>query len=140
MVSASTERSEFSRERGLGRRSETWASNRVRRAGSKVPTLEEVLHSVFMSPNRCPTLNSGGAGPGSAVEVEGAQVRARVPRAGTAVPGLLRDLHDAGIALASIEVVRPTLDDVFLTLTGRSLRDAESTADAAAGAETPEEK
>ena len=79
-------------------------------------------------------------GDGSAVEVEGAQVRARVPRAGTAVPGLLRDLHDAGIALASIEVVRPTLDDVFLTLTGRSLRDAESTADAAAGAETPEEK
>ena len=28
--------------------------------------------------------------------------------------------------LESIEVLRPTLDDVFLTLTGRSLRDAEA--------------
>ena len=29
------------------------------------------------------------------------------------------------IALESIEVIRPSLDDVFLTLTGRSLRDAD---------------
>ena len=28
----------------------------------------------------------------------------------------------------SIEVIRPTLDDVFLTMTGRSLRDAEQDA------------
>ncbi len=73
-------------------------------------------------------------GDGSGVEVDGSHVRARVPRAGTAVPGLLRDLHDAGVALTSIEVVRPTLDDVFLTLTGRSLRDAETTTET-----TPEE-
>ena len=32
-----------------------------------------------------------------------------------------------GVALESIEVIRPTLDDVFLTLTGRSLRDADET-------------
>jgi ABC-2 type transport system ATP-binding protein len=49
-----------------------------------------------------------------------------VSRAGRAVPGLLRDLDRTGIDLESIEVIRPTLDDVFLTLTGRSLRDAES--------------
>ena len=55
-------------------------------------------------------------------------VRARVQRAGKAVPGLLSDLRGADIDLESIEVLRPTLDDVFLTLTGRSLRDAESTA------------
>ena len=42
------------------------------------------------------------------------------------VPGLLRDLDRTGIELDSIEVHRPTLDDVFLTLTGRSLRDAET--------------
>ena len=40
--------------------------------------------------------------------------------------GLIRDLDRSGIDLDSIEVHRPTLDDVFLTLTGRSLRDAES--------------
>jgi len=62
----------------------------------------------------------------TAVEVEGGHVRARVRRAGRAVPGLLRELDAAGIALDSIEVVRPTLDDVFLNLTGRSLRDAEA--------------
>lgn len=65
------------------------------------------------------------------VEVEGHHVRGRVARAGKAVPGLLRDLDASGVALESIEVVRPTLDDVFLTLTGRSLRDAEAAADAA---------
>ena len=60
------------------------------------------------------------------VEVEGTHVRGRVRRAGKAVPGLLRDLGSSGIELDSIEIHRPTLDDVFLTLTGRSLRDAEA--------------
>jgi len=63
---------------------------------------------------------------GTAVEVEGGHVRARVRRAGRAVPGLLRELDGAGITLESIEVRRPTLDDVFLTLTGRSLREADA--------------
>jgi ABC-2 type transport system ATP-binding protein len=60
------------------------------------------------------------------VEVAERHVRGRVPRAGKAVPGLLRDLEVSGVSLESIEVVRPTLDDVFLTVTGRSLRDAEA--------------
>jgi len=60
------------------------------------------------------------------VEIRDRHVRGRVPRAGKAVPGLLRDLEAAGVSLDSIEVARPTLDDVFLTLTGRSLRDAEA--------------
>jgi ABC-2 type transport system ATP-binding protein len=38
-------------------------------------------------------------------------------------PKLLRSLDDAHIEVASVEVVRPTLDDVFLNLTGRSLRE-----------------
>ena len=57
------------------------------------------------------------------VEVLDNHVRGRVRRAGTAIPGLLRDLDRDGILLTHIEVRRPTLDDVFLTLTGRSLRD-----------------
>ena len=73
------------------------------------------------------------------VEVEDRMVRGRVPRAGRAVPGLLRDLDRAGIDLDAIEVHRPTLDDVFLTLTGRSLRDAEAAQDGAApDTDTPE--
>src|SRR4051812_5535096 len=65
------------------------------------------------------------------VEVEHRHVRGRVPRAGRTIQGLLRDLDRSGIDLDSIEVHRPTLDDVFLALTGRSLRDAEATADPA---------
>ncbi|WP_425454380.1 ATP-binding cassette domain-containing protein [Nocardioides marmoriginsengisoli] len=64
------------------------------------------------------------------VEIAANTVSGRVARAGRAVPGLLRELDRTGIELESIEVVRPTLDDVFLTLTGRSLRDAEAASDA----------
>ena len=60
------------------------------------------------------------------VEIDGVHVRGRIQRAGRALPGLLSSLHDAGVVLDAIEVHRPTLDDVFLTLTGRSLRDAEA--------------
>ncbi|MGA1835870.1 ATP-binding cassette domain-containing protein [Herbiconiux sp. 11R-BC] len=55
--------------------------------------------------------------------IDGATVSARVRGAGHEVAGLIRSLDAAGIALESIEVRRPTLDDVFLTLTGRSLRE-----------------
>ena len=68
-----------------------------------------------------------GSGGADGVETEHRHVRARVQRAGRVVPGLLRDLDSAGVELDSIEVLRPTLDDVFLALTGRSLRDADST-------------
>ncbi|MDF1604559.1 ATP-binding cassette domain-containing protein [Nocardioides sp. YIM 152315] len=74
-----------------------------------------------------------------AVEIDGHRVRGRVERAGRVVPGLLRDLESAGVLLDSIEVLRPTLDDVFLTLTGRSLRDAES-GDASSSEGEPEQK
>ncbi|MFE5567154.1 ATP-binding cassette domain-containing protein [Amycolatopsis japonica] len=65
-------------------------------------------------------------------------VRFRVPRGDTAMPELLRALDARGIAMTSMQVHRPTLDDVFLTLTGRSLRDAEegATTDSAEEKET----
>jgi ABC-2 type transport system ATP-binding protein len=50
-------------------------------------------------------------------------VRFHVPDGGSALPVLLGDLVKAGIEAIGVEVNRPTLDDVFLTLTGRSLRD-----------------
>jgi ABC-2 type transport system ATP-binding protein len=39
------------------------------------------------------------------------------------VPGVIRALDDAGIDVLDVEVRRPTLDDVFLTLTGRTAAD-----------------
>jgi len=60
---------------------------------------------------------------GSGVEVDATSVRGRVARAGTVIQGLMRELDRVDVALTSIEVRPPTLDDVFLNLTGRSLRD-----------------
>ena len=50
-------------------------------------------------------------------------VRLYVDRGETAVPQLLRVLDAAGIATISISLHKPSLDDVFLRQTGRSLRE-----------------
>jgi ABC-2 type transport system ATP-binding protein len=54
---------------------------------------------------------------------DGNVTRFHVPDGGSALPVLLGELVKAGIEAIGVEVNRPTLDDVFLTLTGRSLRD-----------------
>jgi ABC-2 type transport system ATP-binding protein len=50
-------------------------------------------------------------------------VRLYVEDGATAIPQILRALDAAGVPLGAIELNRPTLDDVFLTKTGRSLRE-----------------
>ncbi|MEV0386251.1 ATP-binding cassette domain-containing protein [Nonomuraea sp. NPDC050643] len=55
--------------------------------------------------------------------VEGTTVRLRVANAAAALPDYLRTLDGAGVKVVAAETARPTLDDVFLTLTGRSLTD-----------------
>jgi ABC-2 type transport system ATP-binding protein len=50
-------------------------------------------------------------------------LRLTVEHGEEALPTLLRVLDGAGLSISSISLSRPTLDDVFLTLTGRSLRD-----------------
>jgi ABC-2 type transport system ATP-binding protein len=57
------------------------------------------------------------------IAVDGHSLRLSVEHGEEALPGLLRALDRAGLKLTSIQLARPTLDDVFLTLTGRSLRD-----------------
>jgi ABC-2 type transport system ATP-binding protein len=57
------------------------------------------------------------------VIVAGEELRLTVEHGEEALPALLRALDGAGITIAAISLSRPTLDDVFLTLTGRSLRD-----------------
>jgi ABC-2 type transport system ATP-binding protein len=54
--------------------------------------------------------------------VDGA-LRLYVDHGATAVPQVVRTLEGAQIPLESIEVHRPSLDDVFLAKTGRSLRE-----------------
>ncbi len=57
------------------------------------------------------------------IAAEGRAIRMTVEHGEEALPGMLRALDGEGITMESIQLARPTLDDVFLTLTGRSLRD-----------------
>ncbi len=57
--------------------------------------------------------------------VDGATLRLRVTEGKALLPELLRALDDAGVKVTSADVRTPTLDDVFLALTGRSLRESQ---------------
>jgi ABC-2 type transport system ATP-binding protein len=57
------------------------------------------------------------------IAVTDGSLRLTVEHGEEALPVLLRTLDSAGITMSAISLSRPTLDDVFLTLTGRSLRD-----------------
>jgi ABC-2 type transport system ATP-binding protein len=63
------------------------------------------------------------------VVVDGVRIEARVADGAGALPGLLRAADAAEVLVTTAAVHRPTLDDVFLTLTGRSLREADETTD-----------
>jgi ABC-2 type transport system ATP-binding protein len=62
------------------------------------------------------------------ISLDNKAIRMTVEHGEEALPGMLRALDAQNITLASIQLARPTLDDVFLTLTGRSLRDDSSSA------------
>ncbi len=54
--------------------------------------------------------------------VDGARVSARADHAAARVPSVLSALEGAGVAVATVTVARPSLDDVYLSHTGRSYR------------------
>ncbi|MEN3305836.1 MAG: type transport system ATP-binding protein [Micromonosporaceae bacterium] len=59
-----------------------------------------------------------------AAEVADENLRLYVDDGASSIPQILRLLDGAGLPLGSIELHRPSLDDVFLARTGRSLREA----------------
>jgi ABC-2 type transport system ATP-binding protein len=59
------------------------------------------------------------------LEVDGARLRLVVTRGGEAIPVVLRLLEGRGIGVADISLSRPSLDDVFLRVTGHLIGDAE---------------
>ena len=92
---------------------------------------------AWPTPRRRPAVSQIVAELDGAVDVEAVAdgVNFRIPRGGSVLPGLLRQIDAEGIELDGVEVHRPTLDDVFLTMTGRSLRD-----DSPAPADEPEKQ
>jgi ABC-2 type transport system ATP-binding protein len=63
---------------------------------------------------------------GRDVVIDRATVTGRVADGPRALPELVRAADRADLVVTSAQVFRPTLDDVFLSLTGRSLREAEN--------------
>jgi len=66
------------------------------------------------------------------LETGGDRLTVRVTDGPAALPILLGAAHQYGVPVAAAQVHRPTLDDVFLNLTGRSLREADANGKAAA--------
>ncbi|HEX6205590.1 MAG TPA: ATP-binding cassette domain-containing protein [Solirubrobacterales bacterium] len=57
---------------------------------------------------------------------DGKRVLVEVPNGSADVPRVVRALDEAGIAVESLELVRPSLDDVFVAKTGHHLEKEES--------------
>lgn len=62
------------------------------------------------------------------VAVEQGRISVIVREGEAILPEFIRRLHDVGVDVATASVHRPTLDDVFLGLTGRSLRETAAAA------------
>ncbi len=73
---------------------------------------------------------------GTSAVVKGTELELAVDRGDELLPRLVRELA----TVTRAEVRRPTLDDVFLALTGRSLRDDSGTTDPAAESTDPKEE
>ncbi len=62
------------------------------------------------------------------IAIGGRSLRARADDGGRAVPTVLAALESHGVALSSVRVARPSLDDVYLKYTGRTFDAAEAEA------------
>ncbi|NNC76233.1 MAG: ATP-binding cassette domain-containing protein [Acidimicrobiia bacterium] len=60
---------------------------------------------------------------GAGVEAEGSIVRVPVENAAATIREAIRRVDNAGISLVDIEIHRPTLDDVFLSITGHHVEE-----------------
>ncbi|HZC69400.1 MAG TPA: ATP-binding cassette domain-containing protein [Jatrophihabitans sp.] len=56
------------------------------------------------------------------ISIDGSRLRARADNGAQAVPAVLAALDSAGVAVASVTVARPSLDDVYLRHVGRAFR------------------
>ncbi len=59
------------------------------------------------------------------IQITGATLHARTAQGATAVPPMLLALEAAGFRTTSVRIARPSLDDVYLRYTGRTIQEAE---------------
>ncbi|QFU94632.1 ATP-binding cassette domain-containing protein [Amycolatopsis sp. YIM 10] len=92
-------------------------------ANLKANLAGDLITVVVDEPRRAAEL----APPAKEVLVDGELVTVRLAgQATAALPRFLRELYREGITVRSADLRRPTLDDVFLSLTGRSLRESDA--------------
>ncbi|GAB2763887.1 ATP-binding cassette domain-containing protein [Amycolatopsis magusensis] len=90
-------------------------------ANLKANLAGDLIEVLVDEPRRAAEL----APPAKEVLVDGDLVTVRLSgQATAALPRYLRELYREGITVRSADLRRPTLDDVFLGLTGRSLRES----------------
>jgi ABC-2 type transport system ATP-binding protein len=68
----------------------------------------------------------------SEVSIDGRSLRARADDGARAVPAVLAALDSHGVAVASVTVARPSLDDVYLRYAGRTFGEADRDREVAA--------
>jgi ABC-2 type transport system ATP-binding protein len=62
------------------------------------------------------------------IAIDGRALNARADDGGRAVPAVLQALETHGVAVSSVRVARPSLDDVYLRHAGRSFDAAQAQA------------
>ena len=89
--------------------------------------IEVVVHDRDRIDEACRILGAIGVG---AASIDQHTRRVTVPASGGAkrLVNVVRDLDEAGIAIDDIALRRPTLDDVFLSLTGHASVEADDEA------------
>ena len=65
---------------------------------------------------------------GHCTERDGGGLVLRTPEGARAIAPVIRALDEAGIEVDAVEVEEPTLDDVFLAVTGHTAAEAEAEA------------
>ena len=78
-----------------------------------------------------------GSGPPQ-VDAQAGEVTVPIADGVAVLPEVVRQLDAAGLALSDLAVRRPTLDDVFLTLTGQATQPPDPSGASATGQPTPE--
>ena len=102
-------------------------------SGSRKEVLSNALKAEVGSPHLDVTLVRADAGPAARNALAGfgtlrpstdpTRVSVAVPDGAEAIAPAVRALDEAGVLIASLDVVEPTLDDVFLARTGERLED-----------------
>lgn len=86
---------------------------------------EESINLVFDNPDQAEKARATLASTGDRVQLDRDMVRLYLSKAASSIPMVIQKLQKAGLAPITLTLTQPTLDDVFLQVTGQRLVAAE---------------